>query len=179
MVRVTCSDVGPAGYTSEHASMHAGTDLIGALGRLTTGNAVVNTTIERATVYVIDDVASVQRALSRLLRSVGFCPVACASVDEFFALGSYAKKGCVVADVHLGAEISLQLPELLRSRGLDLPVIFITAWDTPETRDRVRRSGAAAYFRKPVDDQALVDAIQWAFSGRNANDERNNGDTLA
>jgi FixJ family two-component response regulator len=142
-------------------------------------NAVVDSQIERATVYVIDDVATVQRALSRLLRSVGFTPVACASVDEFFALGRYARKACVVADVHLGAEISLQLPELLRSRGLNLPVIFITAWDTPETRDRVRRSGAAAYFRKPVDDQALVDAIQWAFSGRNARDDRSNGDTVA
>jgi CheY-like chemotaxis protein len=42
-------------------------------------------------------------------------------------------------------------------------VILVTAYDTPETRDLARQVGVAAYFRKPVDDQALLDAIAWAL----------------
>ena len=45
-------------------------------------------------------------------------------------------------------------------------MIFVTGQDTPENRDRAQRLGAAAYFRKPVDDQALLDAIAWAHSGQ-------------
>jgi DNA-binding response OmpR family regulator len=58
----------------------------------------------------------------------------------------------------------LDLPSLLEKKGKSPPVIFITANDTPETRSRVRKAGAAGYFRKPVDGQALIDLIHWALS---------------
>jgi arylsulfatase len=35
--------------------------------------------------------------------------------------------------------------------------------DTPETREQAKRLGVTGYFRKPVDDQALLGAIQWAL----------------
>ncbi|MCA9417951.1 MAG: DNA-binding response regulator, partial [Candidatus Omnitrophica bacterium] len=44
------------------------------------------------------------------------------------------------------------------------PFIFITAYDTEEARCQAKRQGAVAYFRKPVDGQALLDAINWALS---------------
>ena len=62
----------------------------------------------------------------------------------------------------------LDLPALIGSAGRHLPVIFVTAHDTPETRDLAKRLGAAGYFCKPVDDRALLDAIGWALSGRKA-----------
>ena len=58
----------------------------------------------------------------------------------------------------------LELPALLARTGQRLPVIFVTAHDTPETRELAHRLGAAGYFRKPVDEQALLDAIAWALS---------------
>jgi len=58
----------------------------------------------------------------------------------------------------------LELQEVLLARGSQLPVIFITGFDSPETRDQARKAGAAGYFRKPIDDQALLDSIQWALT---------------
>jgi len=49
-------------------------------------------------------------------------------------------------------------------RGIDIPVIFLTAFDSNEVRQQARKAGAAGYFRKPVDDQALLDTIRWATS---------------
>ena len=57
---------------------------------------------------------------------------------------------------------ALELPELLARSGRKLPVIYTTAHDTDEMREMAQRAGAAAFFRKPVDDQALLDAITWA-----------------
>jgi CheY-like chemotaxis protein len=41
-------------------------------------------------------------------------------------------------------------------------VIFITAYDTDSNRQAAHHAGAAAFFRKPVDGEALLDAIVWA-----------------
>ena len=54
----------------------------------------------------------------------------------------------------------------LKARGLDLPIIVVTADDDPETRRKARRMKAAGFFRKPVDGTALLDAIEWALRSR-------------
>ncbi len=51
----------------------------------------------------------------------------------------------------------------LASRGISMPVIVVTADEDPETRVWARRMGAVAFFRKPVDGPALLDAIAWAL----------------
>ena len=114
-------------------------------------------------VYVIDDDPSVRRAMLRLMRSAGMRSSSFSSVDEFLAADITANDACVVADVHMAGTDPLELPSLLESKGMSPPIIFITN-DTPETRSRVRKAGAAGYFRKPVDSQALIDLIHWALS---------------
>ncbi len=114
-------------------------------------------------VYIIDDDTSIQRALTRLMRSAGLTSVAYSSIEDFMQSGFEAERACIVADVHMPGIDALNLPAHLRQLGNDLPVIFITADDTDETRERVRQAGGAGYFRKPVDDQALLDAIHWAI----------------
>ena len=76
------------------------------------------------------------------------------------------QNACVVSDVRLPGKSGLELPVLLGRSGHHLPVIFVTAHDSAETRDLAQRLGAASYFRKPVDDQALLDAISWAVSAQ-------------
>ena len=56
----------------------------------------------------------------------------------------------------------LALPGLLSERGLHTPIIFVSAYDTADMRAEAKRAGAAGFFRKPVDDQALLDAMAWA-----------------
>lgn len=117
-----------------------------------------------ATIYIIDDDSSVQRALSRLMRAAGFEARAFEDVDQFLAMGTFCEHACIIADVRLPGPSGLELPTMLDRRGLRLPVIFVTAQDTQDNRAKAKKLGAAGYFRKPVDDMALLDAIQWALS---------------
>ena len=100
--------------------------------------------------------------MARLLRAGGFLPVMMSNMDELLGLESFPEHACIVADVRMPGTSGLKLPGLLASRGLKVPVIFISAQDTDETRAEARRVGAAHFFHKPVDDQALFDAIAWA-----------------
>ena len=119
-------------------------------------------------VYIVDDEPSVCTALARLARSAKMQPRTFASVEDLMSADFSDENACVVSDVQLPGKSGVELPVLLGRAGHHLPVIFITAHETPETRDLAQRLGASAYFRKPVDDQALLDAIAWAVSGQRA-----------
>ncbi|MBT8442156.1 MAG: response regulator [Gammaproteobacteria bacterium] len=118
---------------------------------------------ESAMVYIIDDEYSVRRALSRLMHAAGLGTKTFSNVDEFEADAVESGSGCVVADVHMPGSSPLGLPSRLAERGVDLPVIYITGRDSDQTRERARAAGAVGYFRKPIDDQALIDAINWVI----------------
>jgi FixJ family two-component response regulator len=117
-------------------------------------------------VYIVDDEPSICTAYARLVRSARMQPRTFASVEDFMGSEFTDKNACVVSDVQFPGMSGLELPVLLGRAGHHLPVIFVTAHDTPETRDLALRFGASAYFRKPVDDQALLDAIAWAIGGK-------------
>jgi FixJ family two-component response regulator len=115
-------------------------------------------------VYVVDDDESVRRALQRLLHSAGLRARTFPSATEFLDSGSREEDACLIADIRMPGLGGLDLQRELLAEGSTIPVIFITAFDTQETRKRARALGAVGYFRKPVDDQALLDAIRWALS---------------
>lgn len=117
-------------------------------------------------VYIVEDEPSVATAYARLVRSAKMQPRTFASVEEFMCAEISDENACVLSDVQFPGKSGLELPVLLGRAGRILPVIFVTAHDTSETRDLAHRFGAAGYFRKPVDDQALLDAITWALSGQ-------------
>jgi FixJ family two-component response regulator len=114
--------------------------------------------------YLIDDDPGVRRSLARLFSSAGIQWQAFASADEFFAAAPHVSRGCVVTDVTMPGLSGIDLLRHLKAENSPLPVILLTAHDTEEMRQTAREAGAAAFFRKPVDAQALLDAIAWAVS---------------
>ncbi len=115
-------------------------------------------------VCVVDDDASVLRALSRLLRTAGFRIETFSSSDAFLASSARETARCLVLDVRLGAQNGLSLYEGLTAAGRRVPVIFMTAHDSAMSRDRAQRAGAVAYLRKPFADQLLIEAIWRALA---------------
>lgn len=119
-------------------------------------------------IYIVDDEPSICTAYARLVRSAKMQPHTFASVAELLGAEFSDKNACVISDIQMPGMSGLDLPALLTRAGHRLPVIFVTAHDTPEIRARAQNVGAAAYFRKPVDDQALLDAIAWALGSKDA-----------
>ncbi|MEO5917292.1 MAG: response regulator [Luteolibacter sp.] len=115
------------------------------------------------TIYVIDDDASIRRALGRVMTSAGYAWESFDSADQFLARTDLAENACIVADMALIGMSGLELQQELNARHYRFPVIFLTAEDSEEIRNVARNAGAAGFFRKPVDTQALLDAIDWAL----------------
>ena len=97
----------------------------------------------RTTVYVLDDDASVRNSLGRLMRSEGYDVRLYESAERFNGL---------------------EVQRTLNDRHIRLPVIAISARDDDAVRLEARKLGAKFFFRKPVDDRTLIDAIDWAVT---------------
>lgn len=82
------------------------------------------------------------------------------SAEEFLALGGFDTPACVVADFRMAGGSGLDLKQRLTERGSTMPVLLITALDKKEMRQRARDADVAGFLRKPVDDQASIDAIE-------------------
>jgi FixJ family two-component response regulator len=117
------------------------------------------------TIYVIDDDQSVRKAFERLLRSANLATKTFSCAEEFLDSLIISEAGCIVMDLRMPGLTGFDLQKKIASLGMRMPVIVISASDDSQTRDRARELGAVAFFRKPVDDQALLDAIWWALRG--------------
>ena len=114
-------------------------------------------------IFIIDDDQSMQRAFLLVLRAAGFDTKAFSSAQEFLTYSRISDGDCIILDIRMPGMNGFELMEKLISKGSSMPIICITAFDDVKSRERARELGASAYFTKPVDDQALIDAINWAI----------------
>lgn len=114
---------------------------------------------DRPLIAVVDDDASFLRSVGRLLRAVGYRVEMFHSASEFLASPPAAPPQCLVLDVHMPDMTGLELYDKLTAQGSCLPVIFVTAYDTPQTRERAHQAGSFGLLLKPFDQEVLLRAI--------------------
>ena len=113
-------------------------------------------------IHIIDDDPNVRDGFSLLLNSAGYKCHSFESAEQF--LEYYEKHhndDLIILDIHLQGMNGCDLLEHLAKKELHLPVIILTAYDEPTTRIAVKKYGAVAYLRKPVDSEALIDLIKF------------------
>jgi len=120
--------------------------------------------VRTATVFVVDDDASVRTGLGRLLRVAGHDTRLYGDASIFLTEACQTANACIVMDLRMPGLSGISLQAELASKGVSMPVIIVTADEDENTRHRAREAGAVAFFRKPVDGPALLDAIEWAVS---------------
>ena len=113
-------------------------------------------------VAVVDDDASVRRALTRLLQSADLRVLTYTSATEFLDTGLSIAPDCAILDIHLGGMSGLELLLRLRGLGHDLPVLIITAQDDAQSREVATRAGCMAYLCKPLNASELLEEVATA-----------------
>jgi FixJ family two-component response regulator len=119
----------------------------------------------RTTVHIIDDDEGVRTALARVFKSAGFDCSTYSSTKELVDSDFKTSHACILTDMHIAGERTAELPRLLCERDIKVPVIFMSADDSEHNLAHIDRAGGVGFFRKPVDDQALIDAVKWAIRG--------------
>jgi two-component system, LuxR family, response regulator FixJ len=113
-------------------------------------------------IAIVDDDASVRMALGRLLRAID---LEVRLYDGGQALLNDADANaldCVVTDVRMPGFSGFDLCMSLRKRGLDMPIVLMTAYVQEGYAERAREAGAACFLQKPFADTELIACIEQA-----------------
>ncbi len=118
---------------------------------------------EEHKIYVVDQDPSASQGLVRLLAKAGYQVVGFDSLEAYLASCEGKLTGCLVLDATTIGPLNGSSLKALRDRCDLAAVIVIAADDDPVSRKRAREMRAKAFFRKPVDGVALLDAIRWSL----------------
>jgi FixJ family two-component response regulator len=120
----------------------------------------------RLLVSVVDDDESVRESLPDLVRELGFEASAFDSAEAFLESGYIKQTRCLILDLMMPGMSGQDLANELKSRGIDMPIIFITANHTAVVHSQMLENGAIACLRKPFSDTELSDALSTAVQKR-------------
>ena len=103
------------------------------------------------------------RPCCRLLDAAGFEARGYASTGDFLLNPPPDRPGCLLLDVRMPGPSGLDLQEALRSRGITLPVVFLTGHADVASSVRAMKAGAVDFLMKPVERDTLLEALQRAL----------------
>ena len=111
-------------------------------------------------VYLIDDDPVISYLLVDLVESVHLPFEVFGSATDFLKLDLGGLAGCIVTDVRIPGMSGLDLQDELHVRGVNLPIIFMSAYPEVPSVVRAMRGGALDFFQKPFSTQQVLDRIQ-------------------
>lgn len=114
-------------------------------------------------VFVVDDDASVCKALDRLVRSVGLKAETFPSAKDFLRREPHNGPSCLVLDIRMPGLSGLDLQRELAAKDYSIPIIFITGHGDIPMSVQAMKAGAVDFLPKPFSDQELLDVIYAAL----------------
>jgi two-component system, LuxR family, response regulator FixJ len=119
--------------------------------------------VNDATVFVIDDDASVRDSINLILSLKGMRTQLFSSGEDFLEAYRPEWRGCILTDLQMPGMSGLDLQQALQERGVLLPVVVLTAHgDVPTTRVAMK-GGAFDFLEKPINDEVLLDVLKNAI----------------
>jgi len=116
-----------------------------------------------ATVFIVDDDAAVRDGLAMLLDTAGLAVETYDGAAAFLAACSGLRTGCLILDVRMPEMTGPELQAELKRRGIDLPIIFLTAHGDIPTTVQAMKQGATDFLTKPVVGSELLERVQAAL----------------
>ena len=114
-------------------------------------------------VFVIDDDASMRRALTNLFQSVGLKVEVFGSASEMLQSKLPDVASCLVVDIRLPGLSGLDFQTELAKANIHIPIIFMTGHGDIPMTVRAMKGGAVDFLTKPFRDQDMLDAVAMAI----------------
>jgi FixJ family two-component response regulator len=121
------------------------------------------TTVDSATIFIIDDDADLCAAIQGLLKSVGLRSESFSTPQAFLQRMHGDSPSCLVLDVKLPGVSGLEFQHQLAQAGIRIPIIFITGHGNIPMSVRAMKAGAVEFLAKPFRDEDLLEAIRQAL----------------
>ncbi|QHE84136.1 response regulator transcription factor [Hydrogenophaga sp. BPS33] len=131
------------------------------------------------TIHLLDDDEAVRESLALLIGTVGLRVQTWGDPQAFLAQFDRDGIGAIVLDVRMPGISGLSVLDNLMEEGVDQPVIMLTGHGTVDMCRRAFKAGAAEFLEKPVNDEALLEALQNAVRQHVRSRQRHEADRSA
>lgn len=110
-------------------------------------------------VYIVDDDEAVRDSTGMLMQSVGLAVETYPRADAFLSAYRDDVIACLVLDVRMPGMSGTELQSVLKERGIDVPIIFITGHGDVPMAVNALQAGAVDFLQKPFRQQELLDRV--------------------
>lgn len=114
-------------------------------------------------VVVIDDDEAIRKSLSNLLTRENYLVCVHASADDFLSLTQWPSPCVLLCDMRLPGRTGVELQAILRERGFQMPIVFVSGDSRPEEIISAMKNGAVDFLLKPFSAFSLLEAIAKAM----------------
>lgn len=122
----------------------------------------------RKKILVVDDNPVITKTLSMKLTSAGYEVITAAEGAEAVGAARRQKPDLVILDISFPSDVGgvpwdgFKIIEWFRrmEEAKDIPVIVITGAEAEQFRDKSLSTGAVAFFRKPIDNNQLLETVK-------------------
>lgn len=111
-------------------------------------------------IMVVEDDANTRRLTCDVLEQNGYVPVEAKDGIEALDILDEKQVDLIIMDIMMPRMDGFELCESLRKAGIEIPVLMVTARETPVDKKRGFRMGTDDYMVKPVDEEEMILRIQ-------------------
>lgn len=111
-------------------------------------------------ILIVEDDERIARFLVEGLGGAGYQPASCRDAERARQMLAGGGFDLLVLDIMLPAMSGMELCRVLRSQGVDIPILMLTAMDSVEDRVEGLRTGADDYLTKPFAFDELLARIE-------------------
>jgi two-component system, cell cycle response regulator DivK len=129
-------------------------------------------------ILIAEDLDENRIALKLMLKLVGFEPLEACDGEQAIEMVRRERPDLVLMDISLPIIDGLQATRELRAVAelRQLPIIIVSAYDNPETRDEACAAGGTDYISKPIEFEHLKEMIEKYLLGTRGQEEEETGD---
>jgi FixJ family two-component response regulator len=144
---------------AQHRQVAAGKLRNATRADITTDGALDETPI----VFIVDDDISVRGSLELLVRSAGWVAEASSCGREFLSRPRVQVPNCLILDFNLSDLNGLDVQRVVRAERTETPIIFVSGYGDVPISVEAMKAGAIEFLAKPIDEEALLSAVEQAL----------------
>ncbi len=118
--------------------------------------------MEKHTILLVDDDKEFRKAMKKMFENSGYAAVIAADGNEALDALSNEDFDLVISDLRMPNLNGVELMEELRRRGLETPIVFLTAFGEVESYMDLMNLGAFEYLNKPVKSKEILEVVRRA-----------------
>ena len=115
-------------------------------------------------VRIVDDDPAVREGLAFVLESEGWLVACYDSAEAFLRDARLSAPGCLILDINMPSMTGIELQHVMRDRGYNLPIIFLTGHGDIDMAVSAIKYGAVEFLQKTGDNTRLINAVRKAVA---------------